>query len=252
MVTRLSHTSFEIDITEEPLIRPKLPKKGVGIPDTCILSATRKDFEDLVAKSGLDRFISMFSSRLAYSEKKGFCAAGPFLGAPYAAILMENLAAWGVKRFVFWGWCGSIAENLKIGDILIPESAFAGDGTSSHYLLPGSEIVSASKELSGLLMEGCRQAGCECLNGSVWTMDAIYRETPGKIKIFHEKGAVAVDMETAALFSVSSFLGTKTAAILTVSDDLSAMVWKPGFSYPRFSEAGRRVSDMLHSLFSER
>jgi len=52
-------------------------------------------------------------------------------------------------------------------------------------------------------------------------------------------------MEAAALFSASSFLGKQTAAILVVSDELSTMVWKPGFHSQKFRAARSRVAEMM-------
>lgn len=66
------------------------------------------------------------------------CIAGPFMGAPYAVMIMETLIQWGVKKFIFTGWCGSISESLKIGSILIPESAIIDEGVSRHYTYDSS------------------------------------------------------------------------------------------------------------------
>jgi len=45
---------------------------------------------------------------------------GPFVGAPYAAMLLETLIAWDVEKIIFFGWCGAISHDVKIGDIIIP------------------------------------------------------------------------------------------------------------------------------------
>ncbi|NOY68603.1 MAG: nucleoside phosphorylase, partial [Deltaproteobacteria bacterium] len=121
------------------LISPELPKKGVRLASTCILVANKADLSKLCTKAGLDKSFFLLSSRVFYGENRDFCAAGPFIGAPYAAIILENLAAWGCERFVFWGWCGSLSASLCTGDILIPENALAEDGTSVHYLPAGQE-----------------------------------------------------------------------------------------------------------------
>ena len=48
--------------------------------------------------------------------------------------------------------------------------------------------------------------------------DAVYRQTFEKERLWRERGAVAVDMEMSAVFSVSRYLGLKAVGLLTVSD----------------------------------
>ena len=50
------------------------------------------------------------------------------------------------------------------------------------------------------------------------TTDAVYRQTFYKEQLWREKGAVAVDMETSALWSVGKFLGLQVASVLMISD----------------------------------
>ena len=65
-----------------------------------------------------------------------FSITGPFIGAPYAAMLLETLIAWGARRIIFLGWCGAVAEEVKIGDIILPTAALIDEGTSGHYSAP--------------------------------------------------------------------------------------------------------------------
>lgn len=54
--------------------------------------------------------------------------------------------------------------------------------------------------------------------GAPQATDAVYRQTFGKERLWREKGAVGVDMETSAVFSVARYLGLKAIALLMVSD----------------------------------
>ncbi|MBF0203545.1 MAG: hypothetical protein HQK67_04335 [Desulfamplus sp.] len=60
--------------------------------------------------------------------------AGPYLGSPCAAMILESLVARGVSKVVIVGWCGSISDELQTGDILIPDSAICDEGTSRNYM----------------------------------------------------------------------------------------------------------------------
>jgi uridine phosphorylase len=179
---------------------------------------------------------SMFTSRLYPGRDGGVSLVGPAIGAPYVAMLVESLAAWGVRTLVFVGWCGAIAAEVAIGGVVVPGAGHIDEGTSRHYA-PDASVARPSPALSARLAEACAGAGLAVSVGGVWTTDAVFRESPDKIGRFRALGAVAVDMEASALFTVAAFLGVDVAALLIVSDDLSALAWRPGFSHPQFRQA---------------
>ena len=74
---------------------------------------------------------------------------------------------------------------------------------------------------------------------SIWTTDAIYRETPKKMSWFQEKGALAVEMECSALFAAAEFRKVAITSLLVVSDSLASEAgdWDPGFRKNKFKEA---------------
>jgi purine nucleoside phosphorylase len=185
--------------------------------------------------------IMMSHIRPEAADSPRFCAAGPMVGAPYAAMLLETLVARGVRRAVFIGWCGALSPNLSIGDLLVPEAALVDEGTSVGYGRLRDEPVAPDPALSESLREAIARRGRPPRRGAVWTTDAIYRETPSKIRKFRDRGAVAVEMETSALFTVGRFRNISVAALLVVSDSLADFTWRPGFRDPRF-QSGRRLA----------
>lgn len=58
-----------------------------------------------------------------------------------------------------------------------------------------------------------------------WTTDAFYRETPDKIQLRKEEGAVLVEMEQASSLAVTQFRGIDYGAIVYGGDDVSGTVW---------------------------
>jgi purine-nucleoside phosphorylase len=50
------------------------------------------------------------------------------------------------------------------------------------------------------------------------TTDAVYRQTFHKEALWREKGAVGVDMETSAVFSISRLKGIEAVMVMIVSD----------------------------------
>ena len=49
--------------------------------------------------------------------EKGICFAGPYVGAPYGVMILESLIAKGAEKIIVLGWCGSLTQEISIGDI---------------------------------------------------------------------------------------------------------------------------------------
>lgn len=133
-------------------------------------------------------------------------------GAPQAVDTVETLAALGVKTIIAVGMCGAFDERVRVGEIITPKKAFVEEGTSLHYY----ESIDASFPDADLLQMAVSLFHT-CTYPIVST-DAVYRQTFRKEQMWREKGAVGVDMETSAVFSVAQYLGLRAAALLMVSD----------------------------------
>jgi purine-nucleoside phosphorylase len=177
--------------------------------------------------------------------------AGPFLGAPQAVMGLEKIIALGAERIWILGWCGSITPDLKVGDLVIPTRALSDEGTSRHYPV-GRRRPRTDNELNRMLTNTLAREGRGCQPGTLWTTDAPYRETPGKVLGFRRRGAIAVDMEMSALIRVAFYRGVRLAGILTVSDELFTLKWRAGFSDPRRKRssrlAGRALLETIRTL----
>ena len=147
------------------------------------------------------------------------------VGAPVAAVALEELAALGVRRIVGIGLAGSLVPDLVAGDVVVAGSALRGDGVSSHYLPPGPSAradPSLTEAVAGVL----RDRGVPHVLGTAWTTDALYRETRAAVARARRDGAIVVDLEAAAIFAVGAALGVATAAVLVVADSLAGDTWK--------------------------
>ena len=133
-------------------------------------------------------------------------------GAPQAVDTIETLAVLGVKRVVTVGMCGGFSEQVAVGDILVPDKAFVEEGTSLHYY----EQIDFARPDEQLFEQLQNIPEAKVL--PIVTTDAVYRQTFYKEQLWREKGAVAVDMETSALWSVGKFLGLQVASVLMISD----------------------------------
>jgi len=230
------------------------PVKGSGTPNlgpVAVLVSSTADLKNLCRLMKLDGSDSrdLFISRLYREESSpGFSVVGPFVGAPYAVMILETLVAWGVREVIFFGWCGAVSPSVEIGDIILPTGSFVDEGTSGSYKKEKNGISYPSYTLKHKVKAGLTSHGLPFHEGLVWTTDAIYRETEEKIRYYQERNALAVEMETSAVFTVGRFRNIEVYAILVVSDELSKFEWKPGFSKKRFRKSRISVCEVIHDL----
>ncbi len=224
------------------MIEPRRGRHEESLPHLAILVFSPEDVASFSAcfSQPLRHTHNLYLSKVftGVCEGANVALAGPMLGAPQSVLVLEKMIALGARRFIAAGWCGSLHNGVKIGDIVLPSGAICEEGTSSHY--PGV-MCAPSSELFNSLKSALAPTGQAIHEGTVWTTDAPFRETCAKIKAYQSQGVLAVDMETSALFSVSRFRGVHLAAVLVVSDDLSGLRWVHGFRNPQFHESRKKV-----------
>jgi uridine phosphorylase len=215
------------------------------------MAATWPDFEQLRRRLAISPSAGdpLFMSRYCPGDhpSQAFGLVGPFMGAPQAAMLLETIAAWGARRFVFLGWCGSLASTLKSGDIVLPCGAFVDEGTSPAYGCESQRVRPPVPDFQSELNTHFHQAGLACQEGWIWTTDAVFRETEHKVRHYQDLGALAVEMELSALYTVAGHLSVDLGAVLVVSDELSTFKWRPGFKSESFKAARRAVVEAIAS-----
>ena len=238
---------------EEAIVKPPRRQRDKRpIPPWIIMAATGPDFQRLRRGLGLSQGGGepLYLSRIYIEEADHprYGLVGPFMGAPQAVMLMEALAAWGARQFLFAGWCGAIDPAVKIGDILLPTAAIIDEGTSRGYGMDADRVSLPSSDLHQTLKTRLIADGRKVHHGAVWSTDAIFRETPTKLQAFQNQGALAVEMEISACITVASLCQVGFTAILVVSDELTDLTWRPGFSHPRFKDSRQAMSLAIEEL----
>ncbi len=148
----------------------------------------------------------------------------PGIGAPLAAALLEEVIAFGCRKFIVCGGCGVLEKGMPVGQLIVVTGAVRDEGVSYHYLPPSREVT-ADEVAIRALVDGLSRRGIPYRLGKVWTTDAPYRETPNRIARRREEGCLAVDMEGAALMAVARFRGVVLGQVLYAGDDLSGTEW---------------------------
>ncbi len=140
------------------------------------------------------------------------------MGSPNAATVMDLLSAIQPKAVLFLGKCGGLKKKNKLGDLILPIAAIRSDGTSNDYLPMEIPALPAFKLQSAVSAAIVRNS-LEYWTGTVYTTNRRVWEYDDRFKKYLVKTrAMAIDMETATIFTVGFANEIPTGALLLVSD----------------------------------
>jgi len=140
------------------------------------------------------------------------------MGSASAATCMDLLSSIKPKAVLFLGKCGGLKKKNEVGDLILPIAAIRGEGTSNDYFppeVPALPSFALQKAISTTIRDHNRDywtGTCYTTNRRVWEHDDDFKEYLTKIR------AMAIDMETATIFSVGFANEIPTGALLLVSD----------------------------------
>jgi uridine phosphorylase len=161
------------------------------------------------------------------------------IGGPSLSVTVEELAATGTRRFVVVGYAGAVRPELRAGSYVLCTRALRDEGTSYHYVRP-SRWAHPSPRLTRAVADGLTANGVPFRRGPTWTIDAPYRETVEELRAVRRAGALTVEMEASALFSIARVRTLEAAAVFAISDLLEERGWTP-----RFREAHASLERLL-------
>ena len=140
------------------------------------------------------------------------------MGSPNAATIMDLLSAVDPYAVLFLGKCGGLKKKNKLGDLILPIAAIRSDGTSNDYLpmevpaLPAFKLQIAVSTAISSLKKQYWTGTVYTTNRRVWEYDARFKKYLVKTR------AMAIDMETATIFTVGFANEIPVGALLLVSD----------------------------------
>ncbi len=235
----MSFPNFKNKHKEDALITPqkfleyrkKLGKFSKFKPPKGVIFCYSNELLDYIIKNHEIRKVGGFYGEfyLLKETEDQIGVLGNFgFGAPVVVILMEELIAFGVKKFLSVGIAGSLQKHLRVGSIIVCNKAIRDEGASHHYLEPSKHSY-ASKTLVKKIEETLSKFGLEYVVGTTWTIDAPYRETVVEVKKYQKEGVLTVDMEASAIFAVAEYRNVEVGAIFAISDYLAELEWTPKF-----------------------
>lgn len=129
------------------------------------------------------------------------------VGAPYAVVVSEQLFASGCQLLISISSAGSLQQLTSKMSYILIDKALRDEGVSYHYqpvksgdLLCGYSHI--DNKIKSLCMEELKFHSIPVNQGGSWTTDAPYRETPAAIAAARNKGLIAVEMESSALYAL--------------------------------------------------
>lgn len=137
------------------------------------------------------------------------------VGAPGAAVCFEELCRAGARRIIRAGTCGGLQPSVDDGHLVVATAAVREDGVTQQMVPPSFPAV-ASGPVVDRLLRAAADSGCAVHAGLVLTHALFY---PGKVlgsdlEMWQRAGALAVEMECAALFVLGSLHSVETGAVL--------------------------------------
>jgi len=226
----LAYPILEYSPTREALIEPSKIIEPRDVPEHCVVcffwDVIEKVIEEHDAKVLAENQwedgphpvyeIVHRGQRLAFVH--------PGVGSAHAVGVLEEVIAFGCRKFIACGGCGVLDESVAFGHLVVVSAAVRDEGASYHYL-PPSRQVQASAEGVRALAETLDARNIPYRVGKTWTTDAPCRETPDKIAMQREEGCLVVEMEAAGMIAVAQFRDVAFGQVLYGGDDLTGEIW---------------------------
>lgn len=214
-----------------------------GDPKRC--ASIAKYFDDPVMIADNREYITY----TGYLDGEKVSVTSTGIGGPSASIAMEELVQCGADTFVRIGTCGGMDLKVKGGDIVVATGAIRMEGTSREYA-PIEFPAVANLDVINALADSAKELNAPFHTGVVQCKDSFYGqhspetkpvsyELENKWEAWMRLGCLASEMESAALFTVASYLKARCgSAFLVVGNQERA---KRGMENPQVHDTDLAV-----------
>ena len=154
-------------------------------------------------------------------EGKEVSVMGSGMGIPSIGLYSHELYHFfGVEGIIRIGSAGGVGEKVNVRDVVLAMSATTNSAYPSRYGLPGQLAPTADWEMLRTAADIADEMGVKTAVGSVYSSDYFYDPDPEVSEKERKAGLLAVEMETAGLYTEAMYAGKKALSILQVSDHL--------------------------------
>ncbi len=163
------------------------------------------------------------------------------IGGPSCAILVEELAMYGVREIVMFGTTGPLTESINLGDFVIstrsrhpPGGLYSGYGAQDDEKVPDSRLMAR-------ITRSFRESGLRFHEGGVYCSDTYYAEDRDFVKSMADQGNISVEMESATLFMLGRLRDIATAAVFIASNTVADKAYLHEADITERSRAGAKA-----------
>ncbi|NLY80719.1 MAG: purine-nucleoside phosphorylase [Lysinibacillus sp.] len=145
---------------------------------------------------------------------------GTGMGVPSISIyITELMQEYGVQKLIRVGTCGALQKDVKVRDVILAQSA-STDSKMNEIIFNGIDYApTADFDLLLKAYQAGVKAGLNLKVGNVFTADMFYSDENQNEKLARY-GVLAVEMETAALYTLAAKFERQALSVLTVSDHI--------------------------------
>ena len=146
---------------------------------------------------------------------------GSGMGIPSISLYAHELfTQFGVEGIIRIGSAGGVSDDVNVRDVVVAMSASTNSAAPERYGLPGHIAPTADWGMLLKSVEIADQMGVHTAVGSVYSSDFFYYPDPDVAKKEREAGLLAVEMESAGLYTEAMYAHKKALALFTISDHL--------------------------------
>jgi purine-nucleoside phosphorylase len=155
-----------------------------------------------------------------YKGKK-ISVQGSGMGIPSISIYAHELINdYGVKNLVRIGSCGAMQDSIALRDVIFALSASTDSSTNKLRFKGMDYAPTVDFDLLSKAAAAAEKQDMAYSVGAILSTDLFYGDEPEEWKLWAAYGVLAVEMETAALYTIAAKFGVRALTILTVSDHL--------------------------------
>ncbi|MDC7955521.1 purine-nucleoside phosphorylase [Fusobacterium simiae] len=203
------HIAAKVGEIAETILLPGDPKRAKWIAENYLENAfCYTDIRGMLGFTG------------TYKGKK-ISIQGTGMGIPSISIyITELMKDYGVKNLIRVGSAGSYQKDIKVRDIVIAMSASTDSNINNRRFKGANFSPTANFELFTKALKVAEEKNIKIKAGNILTSDEFYNDDSNYYKKWADFGVLAVEMETAGLYTLASKYKAKALSILTISDSL--------------------------------
>ena len=206
------HIAAEMGDFAKTVLMPGDPLRAQFIAETFL-----QDVRQVTGVRGMLGFTGTY-------EGRPISVMGSGMGMPSIGIYSYELyTQYGVESIIRIGSAGSYTEKARLFDVVLATGAYSESSYAATQSGDSSDIQRPSEALNAALRRSAGAQGIPLIEGIIHSSDVFYRQPSDQKPTYwerlrDEKGCLAVEMESFALFHNAKVLGKHAACLLTISD----------------------------------